>query len=73
MVLRIMGPVGSSRAPGAPPGEGPPRPGSSGRRWALVVIIAFFVIMCGMIAWSQWYAIHVNVPEYQSRHHGATR
>jgi len=68
-----MGPVGSSRASGAPSGEGPRRPGSSGRRWALVIIVALFVIMCGMIAWSQWYAIHVNVPMYESRHHAKAR
>lgn len=73
MVLRIMGPVGSSRASGAPSGEGSPRPGSSRRRWAIVIAVVIFVVMCGMIAWSQWYAIHVNVPMYQSRDRGATR
>jgi hypothetical protein len=25
-------------------------------------------VMCGMIAWSQWYAIHVNVPRYNAQH-----
>ena len=73
MVLRIMGPVGSSRASGAPSGEGPPRPASSRRRWAIAIAAVVFVVMCGMIAWSQWYAIHVNVPMYQSRHGAVTR
>ena len=31
-----------------------------------------FVLMCGMIAWSQWYAIHVNVPMYRAQHGPAT-
>jgi hypothetical protein len=26
--------------------------------------------MCGMIAWSQWYAYNVNVPRYQAKHAG---
>jgi TRAP-type C4-dicarboxylate transport system permease small subunit len=34
------------------------------RAWA-VGIVAFFVVLCGMIAWSQWYAIHVNVPKFE--------
>jgi len=34
------------------------------RRTAIWIAITVFVIMCGMIAWSQWYAIHVNVPKY---------
>jgi len=29
------------------------------------------VVICGMIAWSQWYAIHVNVPMYEAHHPGA--
>jgi hypothetical protein len=29
--------------------------------WILLVL---FVLMCVMIAWSQWYAYHVNVPRY---------
>ena len=34
------------------------------RAWGYGVI-AFFVVMIGMIAWSQWYAEHVNVPAYE--------
>ena len=36
------------------------------RAWAIGGI-AFFVLMCAAIAWSQWYAYHVNVPECQRR------
>jgi hypothetical protein len=39
------------------------------RGWAIGLVV-FFVVMCGMIAWSQWYAIHVNVPAYEARSHG---
>ena len=35
------------------------------RAWGIGVV-AFFIVMCGMIAWSQWYAYHVNVPKYQA-------
>jgi hypothetical protein len=35
---------------------------------AATIAVIVFVVMCGMIAWSQWYAIHVNVPYYQGRH-----
>jgi len=38
------------------------------RAW-LVGIVLFFVVMCGMIAYSQWYAYHVNVPAYERRLH----
>lgn len=38
-----------------------------GRRAWGVGLILFFVVMIGMIAWSQWYAIHVNVPRYEAR------
>jgi hypothetical protein len=41
--------------------------GSSPRRRALVIgLVVFFAVMCGAIAYSQWYAINVNVPRYQS-------
>ncbi len=36
------------------------------RAWS-VGLIAVFVIMVGMIAWSQWYAVNVNVPRYESQ------
>jgi len=34
------------------------------RAWG-VGLILFFVVMCGMIGYSQWYAYHVNVPRYE--------
>jgi DNA-binding transcriptional regulator of glucitol operon len=37
------------------------------RNWG-IGIVAFFVVMCAMIAWSQWYAYNVNVPRYQAKH-----
>jgi hypothetical protein len=37
------------------------------RAWG-VGLIAFFVVMCGAIALSQWWAIHKNVPYYEARH-----
>ncbi|MDQ2662818.1 MAG: hypothetical protein M3Y18_02145 [Candidatus Eremiobacteraeota bacterium] len=33
------------------------------RAWEIGVTI-FFVVMCGLIAYGQWYAVHVNVPKY---------
>jgi hypothetical protein len=41
----------------------------SRRGLAVAILIVLFVVMCGMIAWSQWYAIHVNVPMYQHNTH----
>jgi len=38
----------------------------SRRAWGIVLTF-LLVIMCVLIAWGQWYAIHVNVPRYQSR------
>ena len=35
------------------------------RRWAIGLVV-FFVVMCGGIAASEWYAYHHNVPYYQS-------
>jgi hypothetical protein len=40
------------------------------RAWGIGIII-FFVVMCGMIAWSQWYAVHVNVPKFEAKEHGS--
>jgi hypothetical protein len=37
------------------------------RAWGVGILI-FFVIMVGMIAYSQWYAYHVNVPAYEKKH-----
>lgn len=34
------------------------------RSWT-IGIIAFFVAMCAAIAFSQWWAFHVNVPYYE--------
>jgi DNA-binding transcriptional regulator of glucitol operon len=36
------------------------------RAWGIGLLV-FFVVMCVMIAWSQWYAINVNVPAYESK------
>jgi len=36
------------------------------RAWA-IGIVAFFIIMCAAIAIAQWWAVHVNVPKYESR------
>jgi hypothetical protein len=35
------------------------------RRRLGVAVIVFFLIMCGAIAFSQWWAYHVNVPAYR--------
>jgi hypothetical protein len=34
------------------------------RAWG-VGLIVFFAVMCGMIAFSQWWAINKNVPAYE--------
>jgi hypothetical protein len=34
------------------------------RNWGIGLIV-FFLIMCGAIAFSEWWAYHVNVPAYQ--------
>jgi hypothetical protein len=39
---------------------------------ALGIILVLLALLCGMIAWSQWYAIHVNVPRYQAQHSSAS-
>jgi hypothetical protein len=31
----------------------------------LYVIVLFFVVMCGMIAFSEWWAYNKNVPQYE--------
>ena len=36
------------------------------RAWGIGLIV-FFVVMIGMIAWSQWYAVNVNVPKYEAK------
>jgi hypothetical protein len=49
-----------------------PRSPRARRLWT-IGLIAFFVVVCGMIAWSQWYAEHVNVPRYEAKlHKGAS-
>jgi hypothetical protein len=35
------------------------------RAWGIGVLV-FFLVMCGMIAYSEWYAYNVNVPKYQA-------
>ena len=37
------------------------------RRLLGVGLIAFFLIMIGMIALSQWWAVNKNVPYYESK------
>lgn len=37
----------------------------SRRGWGVVLAVLFF-IMCGLIAWGQWYAEHVNVPRFSA-------
>jgi hypothetical protein len=36
----------------------------SRRAW-MYVIVAFFAVMCGMIAFSEWWAYNKNVPYYE--------
>jgi len=45
----------------------PPMTPRARRGWGIGILV-FFVVMCAMIAWSQWYAVNVNVPFYQSQH-----
>jgi len=42
------------------------------RAWA-IGIVAFFVVMCAAIAVSQWWAVHVNVPHYESQQRAHAR
>ncbi|MGB8520107.1 MAG: hypothetical protein WCD38_08070 [Candidatus Tumulicola sp.] len=42
------------------------------RAWT-IGIVAFFVVMCAAIAISQWWAVHVNVPQYESHHRAHAR
>jgi hypothetical protein len=42
------------------------------RAWA-IGIVAFFIVMCAAIALSQWWAIHVNVPNYESKKHAQAK
>lgn len=39
------------------------------RAWGIGLIL-FFIVMCGMIGFSEWWAYHVNVPAYEAKHHG---
>jgi hypothetical protein len=40
---------------------------SSQKKRALGIgVLVFFLVMCGAIAYSQWYAYNVNVPKYQA-------
>lgn len=36
------------------------------RAWGIGILV-FFIVMCGMIAYSEWYAYHVNVPAYEKQ------
>ena len=62
-----MGPVGS-RLTSEPPSAGGSVERRRYRNRALAIVFILFGVMCGMIAWSQWYAIHVNVPMYRAQH-----
>ncbi len=42
-----------------------PRPQLVTKRNLEILLAVLFLIMCGLIAYGQWYAIHVNVPHYQ--------
>ncbi len=37
------------------------------RAWGIGLLV-FFLVMCGAIGYSQWYAYNVNVPKYQALH-----
>jgi hypothetical protein len=37
------------------------------RLWGLGLIL-FFILLCGMIGFSEWWAYHVNVPYYERTH-----
>ncbi|MGZ3503651.1 MAG: hypothetical protein ACXWNK_12240 [Vulcanimicrobiaceae bacterium] len=37
------------------------------RRVRIIVLVTFIAVMCGMIAWSQWYAVHHNIPYYERK------
>jgi hypothetical protein len=41
-------------------------PATKRRAW-IVGSIALFVLMCAAIGYSQWYAIHVNIPRYDAQ------
>ncbi len=74
-----MGP-GFNFGPAGPPGKGDPLLRTLGevsrsamsprarRAWAIGLIV-FFVVMCAAIAVSQWWAVHKNVPYYESQKH----
>jgi hypothetical protein len=38
------------------------------RAWGIGLIV-FFILMCGMIGFSEWWAYNVNVPAYEAKHH----
>jgi hypothetical protein len=38
------------------------------RAWT-IGLVALFILMCAAIALSQWWAIHVNVPNYELKKH----
>lgn len=42
--------------------------GPVGSRRVRLVLLLIFILMCGMIAYSQWYAVHVNVPRYEAHY-----
>ncbi len=40
------------------------------RAWGIGLII-FFILMIALIAFSEWWAYHVNVPYYERTHNAA--
>jgi hypothetical protein len=40
--------------------------GPVGSRRVRLVLLLIFILMCGTIAYSQWYAVHVNIPRYET-------
>lgn len=36
------------------------------RAWGIGLVL-FFAVMCGAIAFSEWWAYHVNVPAYEHK------
>lgn len=41
------------------------------RAWGIGLIV-FFILMCGMIGFAEWWAYHVNVPYYQQARKGGS-
>jgi hypothetical protein len=42
------------------------------RAWGIGLIL-FFILLCGMIGFSEWWAYHVNVPYYEHAQHAGAQ